>query len=69
MVGGRVLSPGMGIVPFPNPHSIWGGKYGVSLDGNRLTNLRFADDVVLLTRKPGDLQTMLQALSNSSRKT
>ena len=34
----------------------WGGKYGVSLNGSRLTNLRFADDVVLFARKPGDLQ-------------
>ena len=39
------------------------------MDGNILSNLRFADDVVLFARKPGDLQTMLQALSNSSRKT
>ena len=47
----------------------WGGKYGDSLDGSRLSNLRFAEDIVLFARKPGNLQTMLQALSNSSRKT
>ena len=39
------------------------------MDGSRLSNVRFADDIVLFARKPGDLQTMLQALSNSSRKT
>ena len=47
----------------------WGGKYVVSLVGSRLSDLRFAGGVVLFARKPGDLQTMFQALSNSSRKT
>ena len=28
----------------------WGGKYGVSLDVSRLSNLRFSDDIVLFAR-------------------
>ena len=43
----------------------WNGNY--KLDGRILTNLRFADDVVLFARNGKKLQQMLQDLSNCSK--
>ena len=45
----------------------WNRKYGIKLDGHRLTNLRFADDVILFARNHKKLQDMLQDLSNCSK--
>ena len=42
-------------------------KHGIKPDGHRLTNLRFADDVVLFARNHEELQEMLQDLSNCSK--
>jgi Reverse transcriptase (RNA-dependent DNA polymerase). len=38
----------------------WESKYDIKLNGFRLTNLRFADDMVLFARNAQDLQTMIQ---------
>ena len=46
----------------------WESKYGIKLNGFRLTNLRFADDVVLFARNAQDLQTMIQNLNSCSKK-
>ena len=40
---------------------------GVTIDGEFLNNLRFADDLFLCTRKRQVLQHMLQKLSEESR--
>lgn len=45
----------------------WNKKYGVNINGSRLSNLRFADDVVLFARSPKQLQSMLQELSETSK--
>ncbi|KAL0810833.1 hypothetical protein ABMA28_010143 [Loxostege sticticalis] len=39
---------------------------GLEIEGKRLNNLWFADDIVLLTDNPIDLQTMIQDLSDAS---
>ena len=41
---------------------------GIKLNGFRLTNLRFADDVVLFALNAPDLQTMIQNLNTCSKK-
>ena len=46
----------------------WESKYGIKLNGFRLTNLRFADDVVLFARNAQDLQIMIQNLKSSNKK-
>ena len=46
----------------------WENK-GVKIDGEFLSNLRFADDIYLCTETPQELQQMLQELSNESRRT
>ena len=40
---------------------------GVKIDGEFLSNLRFADDIFLCTETPQELQQMLQELSDESR--
>ena len=44
----------------------WENK-GVKIDGEFLSNLRFADDTFLCTETPQELQQMLQELSDESR--
>ena len=44
----------------------WENK-GVKIDGEFLSNLRFADDIFLCTETPQELQQMLQELSDESR--
>ena len=41
---------------------------GVKIDGEFLSNLRFADDIFLCTETPQELQRMLQELSDESRR-
>ena len=45
----------------------WENK-GVKIDGEFLSNLRFADDIFLCTETPHELQHMLQELSDESRR-
>ena len=45
----------------------WENK-GVKIDGEFLSNLRFADDIFLCTETPQKLQQMLQELSDESRR-
>ena len=45
----------------------WENK-GVKIDGEYLSNLRFADDIFLCTETPQELQQMLQELSDESRR-
>ncbi|KAJ4446733.1 hypothetical protein ANN_13430 [Periplaneta americana] len=44
----------------------WGRKHGISIDGRKLTNLRFADDVVLFARSRKRLEEMLNELCEES---
>ena len=41
---------------------------GVKIDGEFLSNLRFADDIFLCTETPQELQQMLHELSDESRR-
>ena len=41
---------------------------GMKIDGEFLSNLRFADDIFLCTETPQELQQMLQELSDESRR-
>ena len=45
----------------------WENK-GVKIDGEFLSNLRFANDIFLCTETPQELQQMLQELSDESRR-
>ena len=45
----------------------WENK-GVKIDGEFLSNLRFADDIFLCTETPQELQQMLQELSDESKR-
>ena len=45
----------------------WENK-GVKIDGEFLSNLRFADDIFICTETPQELQQMLQELSDESRR-
>ena len=45
----------------------WENK-GVKVDGEFLSNLRFADDIFLCTETPQELQQMLHELSDESRR-
>ena len=45
----------------------WENK-GVKIDGEFLSNLRFADDIFLCTETPQEIQQMLQELSDESRR-
>ena len=40
----------------------------MKIDGEFLSNLRFADDIFLCTETPQELQQMLQELSDESRR-
>lgn len=42
-------------------------RFGLNIDGERLTNLRFADDIVLFAKNPDDLKEMIQQLAHESR--
>ena len=41
---------------------------GINIDGRKLTHLRFADDIVLISKTPQDLQGMLNDIARESRK-
>ena len=41
--------------------------YGINIDGEHLTHLRFADDILLLSHDPLELQTMIRELSDASQ--
>ena len=43
-------------------------EYGIPISGTRLTNLRFADDIVVFSQCPHELQQMLQELSEASKR-
>lgn len=43
----------------------WANK-GIDVGGKRLTNLRFADDIILFASTAHELQPMLQELSTAS---
>ena len=46
----------------------WVENKGVKIDGEYISNLRFADDIFLCTDTPQELQQMLQELSDESRR-
>ena len=51
------------------PEFTWTGSHvDRKIDGQFLTNLRFADDIFLCTETPQELQQMLQELSDESRR-
>ena len=41
---------------------------GINIDGERITDLRFADDVALLTHSVKDMETILNSLNEESRR-
>ena len=45
----------------------WKG-FGININGEYLTHLRFADDIVLMAETLEDLNTMLEDLSNASQR-
>ena len=45
----------------------WETKHGINIDGQRLTHLRFADDIILTSSSAKDLETMLRDLDTVSR--
>lgn len=45
----------------------WRKKCGVNINGRRLTNLRFADDIILFAKSARELQEMLQELHTKSK--
>ena len=47
----------------------WENKYGINIDGLRLTHLRFADDIILLANSAIELELMLTELDKVSRET
>ena len=42
-------------------------KHGINIDGQRLTHLRFADDIIQMSSSAKDLETMLRDLDTVSR--
>ena len=42
-------------------------EMGIKIDGQMLNNLRFADDIVLVSEDPGELQEMLEQLNTESK--
>lgn len=42
-------------------------NYGINIEGKTITNLRFADDIVLIAKSKEELQTMLVELDNKSK--
>ena len=45
----------------------WETKHGINIDGQRLTHLKFADDIILTLNSTKDLETMLRDLDTVSR--
>ena len=45
----------------------WETKHGINIDGQRLTHLRFADDIIQMSSSAKDLETMLRDLDTVSR--
>ena len=43
-------------------------KQGIRIDGSYLNNLRFADDIVLISRDVSQLKEMLEQLNNEAKK-
>ena len=43
------------------------GKKGIGIDGSYLNNLRFADDIVLISRDVSELGDMLEQLNNAAK--
>ena len=43
-------------------------SYGINIDGEQLTHLRFADDILLVSHDPLELQKMICELNNASKK-
>ncbi|CAG4944708.1 unnamed protein product [Colias eurytheme] len=52
---------------YSNSTSKW-AKYGINIDGRRLTHLRFADDIILFSETAKQLQEMLRELDKESSK-
>ncbi len=46
----------------------WKQKYGITIDGEKLNNLRFADDISLITDNLGESRVMLTEFNEASRK-
>ena len=46
----------------------WDNKHGININGRRLTNLRFADDMILFARSVQDLQEMINELNTQSKR-
>lgn len=46
----------------------WKDRFGIMINGRRLTNLRFADDVILFAKTAKDLGHMMEELSNTCQK-
>ncbi len=44
------------------------GALGIKIDGEYLNNLKFADDIVLLSESEGNLQKMIENLNRVSLK-
>ena len=44
------------------------GKKGIRIDGSHLNNLRFADDIVLISSDVSELGEMLEQLNNAAKK-
>ena len=42
-------------------------NFGYNIDGQNLTNLRFADDIILIAKTKAELQEMVQQLYNASK--
>jgi calcineurin-like phosphoesterase family protein len=42
-------------------------RYGININGRRLTNLRFADDIVIFAHRARELQEMLRDLNTKSK--
>ena len=45
----------------------WDNKYGISINGRRLTNLRFADDIVLFAKTGRELENMIHDVNSQQR--
>ena len=53
--------------PMFHPWSRFDKKNRLSLDGETLTDLRFADDVALLTKTPQQMESQMNTLNNISK--